>query len=85
VLDAARQVFVLADGDDFAFGYPDSHTMTARPWIVYAVLSGLSGTDIWRVSVTGDGQARVGLETTPWPVKTPEVYELFWDRMDYLR
>jgi hypothetical protein len=83
VLDAAREVFVLADGDDFVFGYPDALTMTAsRFWMVYAVLSGVSGTDMWRVTVDASGQAHVSVERQ-WPVTNPHLYRLFWDRLEY--
>jgi hypothetical protein len=91
ILDAAREVFVLADGEDFGFAYPDDRSMIAtRPWSIFVLLSATTGSDVWRFWVSDHGIARVNVQSQCTsinqcgPVTTPEVYELFWGRMDYL-
>lgn len=87
ILDAAREVFIEADGtDDFSFAYPDEHTMQARrTWFIYAVLAFSSGEDDWTVTALPHGNetlARVNLVALP-VVREPQMYRLFWARLDY--
>jgi hypothetical protein len=81
VLAAAERLFTLADGSDFRFSYaPTGDRLTAirQFFILFA-----PGTDTWTVTATREGTAvRATVETLRY--ETPELYALFWSRMDYL-
>lgn len=96
VFRAAETLFRLADEDDFKISYPGGNMVAIRPWIVYMVLSAMSGTDVWTIMVddTPSGVlARADVQTTipsmvskysGGAVKGTAIYDIFWARMDFL-
>lgn len=109
VINAAENLFRLADGNDFSIIHTEDGVYATRNWLVYMVLAAASGTDYWKLTVapTDNGvraTVRVNTQsqsivpmpttsdamtagTTPMsgrPVEGTAVYDLFWNRMDYL-
>lgn len=93
VLRVAEQLFTLADGSDFQFVHaPSGDRLTAiRRWMIWAGLFPMGGSDTWIVTAAPhDGQVRATVETMTQTHsgsarrETPQVFELFWSRMDYL-
>lgn len=54
-LAAAEKLFRLADGDDFAIAHTQNGIQATRPWLVYIVISAVSGTDSWGVTAEPSG------------------------------
>ena len=50
ILEAAEQLFVLWDGDDFSFSHGESELNASRTWSLFALVSYVDGTDHWRVT-----------------------------------
>lgn len=86
-LDAAERLFTLADGSDSSFVYaPTGDRLTAvRRWMIVGIIP-VWGRDTWMVTATPqDGQVRATVEALRNEgATTPQVYRLFWTRMDYL-
>jgi hypothetical protein len=87
VFAAAERLFTLADGSDFSFVYaPTGDQLTAvRRWMLVGIIP-VWGRDTWTVTATPqDGRVLATVEALRNEGETtPQVYRLFWARMDYL-
>lgn len=95
-LDAAEQVFRLADENDVVFSYGTGALQAQRNVLVYAVLAAVSGNyrfDISAKPVSDGTQVTINTRSnmsgtysfpTSTPVSWPQGYRLFFDRVDYL-
>lgn len=64
-LDAVEKLLRLADGSDFNIMHTDSGISATRPWISYAVIVAVSGTDYWDIRATPvDGGVKVSVRVT---------------------
>lgn len=95
VLDAAKELFDLADGDDFKYQYTNVSLTAKRSWLVYLVLGASSGVDVWNVNVQEQGPNSVvsvsattmigGLAGFTEVISNgTALYDLFWTRLEYL-
>lgn len=55
VLNAAEELFRLADGNDFIISHSEDGLYAQRPWSVYIVLAYVEGTDTWVLQTKQDG------------------------------
>lgn len=62
-LNAAEQLFRLADGDDFTFHHNDDALLAHRNWSIYIVLAATFGSDQWLIKAQEvDGGTKVSAQ-----------------------
>jgi len=89
ILDAARRVFELSDGDDYTFVYPTVDSMVAtRSWTIYGLITYMHRQDRWTVTAGPGGEVRAGLElgntqSIVGSYDMAPVYEILWGRLAY--
>jgi len=82
VIKATEKIFRLADGDDFKVAHHENGLTATRPWIVYMVFTGATGTDYWSLNVkdnNGKTKASIAVSTdgnavAPIATTSPGVY-----------
>jgi hypothetical protein len=96
ILEASERIFILSDESDFSFSYKPKELIALRNWSFYAILSFVTGTDVWRVQTQeSNGKTVVTIEleinsnhfggysNKSGPAHTA-TYKTFWARLDYL-